>query len=122
MRVEIGVRNIGETVLRTQGPDPGYAYNSYETFGSIADGAYIDRAGFWRVGIDWQGAPVTAGARYPYRWGFGHDLTPGEEVTVWGTIDILHKISKIWLYAGLVQEGHRHWDDGVGRALVEVSL
>ncbi len=122
VRVEIGVRNIGETVLRTQGPDPGYAYNSYETFGSIADGAYIDRAGFWRVGIDWQGAPVTAGARYPYRWGFGHDLAPGEEVTVWGTIDILHKISKIWLYAGLVQEGHRHWDDGVGRALVEVSF
>ncbi len=122
VRVEIGVRNIGETVIRTQGPAPGYAYNSYETFGSIADGAYVDRAGFWRVGLDWQGAPVTAGARYPYRWGFGHDLAPGEEVSVWGTLEVLHKISKIWLYAGLVQEGHRHWDDGVGRALVEVSF
>jgi hypothetical protein len=122
VRVEIGVRNIGETVLRTQGPDPGFAYNSYESFGSIEDGAYIDRAGFWRVGIDWQGAPTTAGARYPYRWGFGRDLAPGEEATVWGTIQMLHKVTKMWLYAGLVQEGHRYWDDGVGRSLVEVSF
>ncbi|HLH22498.1 MAG TPA: hypothetical protein VK066_08235 [Chloroflexota bacterium] len=120
--VEIGVRNIGETVLRTQGPDPGYTYNSYESFGSIENGAYIDRAGFWRVGIDWQGAPTTAGARYPYRWGFGHDLAPGEEVTVTGTIQMLHKVTKMWLYGGLVQEGHRYWDDGVGRSLVEVSF
>ena len=122
VRVEVGVRNIGETVIRTQGPDPGYGYTSYETYGAIADGAFIDRAGFWRVGIDWQGAPVTAGTRYPYRWGFGHDLAPGEEATVWGTIEVMHKVTKIFLYAGLVQEGHRHWDDGVGRALVEVSF
>lgn len=122
VRVEVGVRNIGDTVIRTQGPDPGYTYTSYETFGSIADGAYVDRAGFWRVGVDWQGAPVSSGARYPYRWGFGHDLAPGDEATVWGTIDVLHKVSKIFLYAGLVQEGHRYWDDGVGRALVEISF
>jgi hypothetical protein len=122
VHVEVGVRNIGDTVIRTQGPDPGYGYNSYESFGSIADGQYFDRAGFWRVGIDWQGAPVTAGARFPYRWGFGHDLAPGEEVLVRGTIEILHKVSKIWLYAGLVQEGHRYYDDGVGRAMVEVSF
>jgi hypothetical protein len=120
--VEIGVRNIGDTVIRTQGPDPGYAYNSYESFGSIADGQFVDRAGFWRVGIDWQGAPITAGARFPYRWGFGHDLAPGEEVLVRGTIEMLHRVSKVWLYAGLVQEGHRYYDDGVGRAMVEVSF
>ncbi|HZU05327.1 MAG TPA: gliding motility-associated C-terminal domain-containing protein [Chloroflexota bacterium] len=122
VNVEIGVRNIGETVLRTQGPDPGYRYTSYETFGSIADGAFIDRAGFWRAGIDWAGAPSTAGARFPYRWGFGHDLAPGEEVLVWGSIEMLHRITKVWLYAGLIQEGHRYHDDGVGRALVEVSF
>ena len=28
----------------------------------------------------------------------------------------------MWLYGGLVQEGHRYWDDGVGRSLVEVSF
>ena len=122
VRVDVGVRNIGDTVIRTQGPDPGYGYNSYESFGSIAEGAYVDRAGFWRVGVDWQGAPITAGARYPYRWGFGHDLAPGEEVLVSGTIELLHRITKVWLYAGLVQEGHRYYDDGVGRALVEISF
>jgi hypothetical protein len=35
---------------------------------------------------------------------------------------MLHKVTKMWLYAGLVQEGHRYWDDGVGRSLVEVSF
>jgi len=120
--VEVGVRNVGDTIIRTQGPEPGFGYNSYESFGSIADGQYIDRAGFWRVGIDWQGAPVTAGSRFPYRWGFGHDLAPGEEVLVRGTIEVLHRVSKIWLYAGLIQEGHRYHDDGVGRAQVEVSF
>lgn len=122
IRVEIGVKNIGETVLRTQGPSPGYGYNSYESFGSIADGTYIDRAGFWRVGVDWTGAPTTSGARFPYRWGFGHDLVPGEETTVWGTIEMLHRVTKVLLFAGLVQEGHRYYDDGVGRTQVEISF
>ena len=122
VRVEVSVKNIGDTVLRTQGPDPGHAYNSYESFGSIGDGSYIDRAGFWRVGVDWSGAPITAGTRYPYRWGFGHDLAPGEETTVWGTIEMLHRVTKMLLFAGLVQEGHRYYDDGVGRTQVEISF
>ncbi|HLI25584.1 MAG TPA: gliding motility-associated C-terminal domain-containing protein [Chloroflexota bacterium] len=122
VQVEIGVKNIGDTIIRTQGPDPGFVYNSYESFGSIAGGAYIDRAGFWRVGIDWTGAPTTAGARFPYRWGFGHDLAPGEEVTVTGAIQMLHRVTKVLLFAGLVQEGHRYYDDGVGRTQIEISF
>ncbi|MBX5490607.1 MAG: gliding motility-associated C-terminal domain-containing protein [Chloroflexi bacterium] len=122
VQVEVTVKNIGDTVLRTQGPDPGFVYNSYESFGSIADGAYIDRAGFWRVGVDWTGAPTTAGARFPYRWGFGRDLAPGEETTVWGAIQMLHRVTKVLLFAGLVQEGHRYYDDGVGRTQIEISF
>jgi hypothetical protein len=122
VQVEVRVKNVGDTIIRTQGPSSGFMYNSYESFGSVADGEFIDRAGFWRLGIDWQGAPVTAGARFPYRWGFGHDLAPGEEVVVQGAIQMLHRITKVWLYAGLIQEGHRYYDDGVGRALVEVSF
>jgi hypothetical protein len=122
VHIEIGVKNIGDTLIRTQGPDPGFVYNSYESFGSIADGAYIDRAGFWRVGIDWTGAPTTAGARFPYRWGFGRDLAPGEEVTVTGAIQMLHRVTKVLLFAGLVQEGHRYYDDGVGRTQIEISF
>jgi hypothetical protein len=122
VHIEVGVRNVGRTVLRTQGPGPGYDYTSYESFGSIADGAFIDRAGLWRVGIDWQGVPVTTESRFPYRWGFGQDLGPGEEVRVSGTITLLHRIAKLWVYAALVQEGHGYFDAGQGRTLVEVSF
>jgi hypothetical protein len=122
VQVHLRVKNIGDTILRTQGPDSGFSYSSYESFGSVADGQYIDRAGLWRAGVDWAGAPVSGGSRYPYRWGFGKDLPPGEEVEISGEIRVLHQITKMWFYAGIIQEGVRIQDDGVGRALIQVSF
>ncbi len=120
--VSMRIKNVGDTILRTQGPDPGFAYSSYESFGSILDGQYIDRAGLWRVGVDWAGAPISGGARYPYRWGFGKDLPPGEEVDISGEIRVLHQITKMFFFGGIIQEGVRIQDDGVGRAQIEVSF
>src|SRR5439155_4678491 len=111
-----------DTILSTQGPDSGYTYTSYDSFGSIEDGEFVDRAGLWRAGVDWAGAPVSGGARYPYRWGFGHDLQPGEEVEITGAVQVWHHITKMFFVAGIIQEGNRIVDDGVGRAQVEVSF
>lgn len=122
VQVRMRVKNTGDTLLRTQGPDPGYRYTSYESFGSIESGQHIDRAGLWRAGVDWAGAPISGGSRYPYRWGFGRDLQPGEEVEISGEITVLHQITKMWFFAGIIQEGVRIQDDGVGRALIEVSF
>ena len=122
VQVRMRIKNMGDTILRTQGPDPGFAYTSYESFGSILDGQYIDRAGLWRAGVDWAGAPISGGARYPYRWGFGKDLPPGEEVEISGEIKVLHQITKMWFFGGILQEGVRIQDDGVGRAQIEVSF
>lgn len=122
VQVHMRVKNVGETILRTQGPDPGFAYSSYDSFGSILDGEFIDRAGLWRVGVDWAGAPISGGARYPYRWGFGRDLRPGDEVEITGEVHLWHRITKLWFFAGIIQEGARIHDDGVGRAQIEVSF
>ena len=122
VQVRMRIKNVGDTILRTQGPDPGYTYPSYESFGSIQGGAFIDRAGLWRAGVDWAGAPISGGARYPYRWGFGHDLSPNEEVEISGAILVKHQITKMFFFAGIIQEGVRIQDDGVGRALIEVSF
>ncbi len=122
LRVDITVRNVGNVTLRTQGPDPGYIYDSFDTFSSIAEHRYVDEAGYWRVGVDWSGARSSSGAKYVYRWGFGHDLQPGEEVTVTGFIRVNHKISKMWFFAGLIQEGIRYHDDGVGGKVIEVGF
>lgn len=120
--IRIRIKNTGDTVMRTQGPDPGFTYSSYDSFGSIANGEFIDRAGLWRAGVDWAGSPISGGARYPYRWGFGHDLRPGEEVEIAGNIQVWHRITKMFFVAGIIQEGVRIQDDGVGRAQIEVSF
>jgi len=121
VKVEIRVKNTGNTVLRSQGPDPGYTYSSQEGFSTIQGGKYQDQKGYWRVGVDWASGPGSSGAKYPYRWGFGKDLQPGEEVTVVGYIRMEDKYPQIWLYAGLVQEQVRYWDDQVGRTVIETS-
>ena len=131
VRVSILVKNAGPTVLRTQGPDPDYVYDSYDSFASIFDHRFADRAGLWRVGVDWAGSPAAAASKYAYRWGFGHDLQPGEEVTVQGGLRILHgpdqdagrgpRQNRIYLYAGLIHEGFDFQEDKVGGAWIEIG-
>lgn len=144
VQVEAVVRNVGTVPLRTQGPPPGYVYSSFDTFSAIdaedgrpsdghaADGRpYIDRVGVWRLGVDWAGSPTATGSKYPYRWGLGRDLAPGEEVTVTGLIRIEHgpnldrmigvPTNRFFFYAGLVHEGIAFQDDRVGGTWIEVG-
>jgi hypothetical protein len=128
---QITVKNTGATVIRTQGPDPGFLYSSYDTFSSVLDRRFVDRAGLWRVGVDWAGSPGGSASKYPYRWGFGHDLQPGEEVTIEGKIRFEHgplqdrgvgtPSNRIYLYAGLIQENLAFFDDKVGGAWIELG-
>jgi len=115
------VRNTGQTVLRTEGPDPGYTYNSMDTYSSIADHRLGEHAGFWRVGLNWSGGTDTSGATYPYRWGFGKDLQPGEEVTVHGCVTVMNEQDKLVYFAGLVQEIVAIHSAGAGLVRIEIS-
>ena len=131
LTVEATVRNVGTVPLRTQGPPPGFAYSSFESFSAIADQQHIDRLGVWRLGVDWAGSPTATGSKYPYRWGLGHDLAPGEETTVTGRIRIEHgpnldrligpPTNRFFFYGGLVHEGIAFQDDRVGGTWVEVG-
>ncbi len=115
------VRNTGQTLLRTEGPDPGYVYNSLDTYASIEDHVFAEHAGYWRVGLNWSGSPDVNGATYPYRWGFGHDLLPGEEVTVRGCVRMLNEQDKLVLFAGLVQENVAIHSAGAGLVRIAIS-
>jgi hypothetical protein len=119
--LEAIVRNSGQTVLRTEGPDPGYVYHSFDTYSSIEDHVFAERAGYWRVGLNWSGSPDVNGASYPYRWGFGHDLQPGEEVTVRGCVRMLNEQDKLVLFAGLVQENVAIRSAGAGLVRIAIS-
>jgi hypothetical protein len=115
------VRNTGQTVLRTEGPDPSYVYSSLDSYSSIAEHAFAEHAGYWRVGMSWSGSTDTSGATYPYRWGFGHDLQPGEEVTVHGCVQVQNEQDKLVFFAGLVQEDVAIHSAGAGLVRVDVS-
>lgn len=131
LRVEATVKNVGSVPLRTQGPLPGYLYSSFDSFGSVADRQFVDRVGLWRLGVDWAGSPTATGSKYPYRWGLGRDLAPGEETTVEGRIRIDHgpnldrqiglPNNRLFFYAGLIHEGLAFQDDKVGGAWIEVG-
>lgn len=118
---DLQVRNTGQTVLRTQGPDPGYVYSSLDTYSSIEANRYAERAGYWRVGLDFAGTGSTMGARYPYRWGFGRDLAPGDEVSVRGCVRVFNEQDKLVVFAGLVRENVATYDSGSGMVEVRVT-
>ena len=119
--VDAVVRNSGPTVLRTQGPDPGYVYNSFDNFASIEAHSFAEHAGFWRFGLNWSPSTDTNGASYPYRWGFGHDLQPGEETTVSGCVKVLNEQDKLVYFAGLVQENVAIHSAGAGLVRIAIS-
>lgn len=131
LQVRFTVRNSGTTVLRTQGPEPGFTYSSYDTYASVLDRRYVDRAGVWRVGVDWAGSPSGSVSKYPYRWGFGQDLAPGQETTVEGLIRVEHgplqdrgsgpPNNRLFFYAGLIQENMSFFDDKVGGTWIEIG-
>ena len=77
------------------------------------------------------GSPSSSASKYPYRWGFGRDLGPGQEVTVEGLITLEHGplqdrstgslTNRVYFYAGLIQENIAFFDDKVGGAWIEVA-
>jgi hypothetical protein len=119
--LEAIVRNTGQTVLRTEGPDPGYIYNSLDNYASIEEHRFAEHAGYWRVGLNWSGSTDINGATYPYRWGFGRDLNPGEETTVHGCVKVFNEQSKLVYFAGLIQENVAIHNAGVGLVRVQIS-
>jgi hypothetical protein len=119
--VETVVRNTGDTTLRTGGPDPGHVYTSNETYSSIAGQQFAEQAGIWRVGLNWSGSTETTGATYPYRWGFGQDLQPGDEVSVRGCVVVLNQQENLVYSAGLVQEYVAIHSAGAGLVRIDIS-
>ena len=116
----VRVKNTSTVPLRTQGPQPGYTYSTQDTFSSIENHQYDDKAGLWRIGVDFDGGG-TAPGRYPFRWGFGHDLQPGEETTITGTIRVTRTEDKLRFFVGLIQEQIALPQDHVGTTWVTIS-
>ena len=113
LRVEITVQNNTGSTIQTQGPSPNFTYNEGDTCDSRG---YPDEHGRYRVGVDFNGR---TGKDHPYRWGLGGDLGPGQSRTIVGYIR-LNTSKTVNYWGGLVQEGVRWVQDGVGTTSISV--
>lgn len=115
LQVDVTVRNDSSVVAKTQGPDPGFTYNEGDDETSRG---YPSQTGKWRVGVNFGASELPYG-RYPYRWGLGGSLQPGESRTITGYIRLTKpKTQDYWV--GLVQEGKGWYDEGIGRTTINV--
>lgn len=87
--------NTSEVVRSDANPPPGFVYQEGQAFAAKPE------RGFVRIGLDYaarQGQP-----QYPYRWGLGGDLRPGERRTITGAVILrTERATDYWLT--LVQE------------------
>ncbi|MFN8533749.1 MAG: N-acetylmuramoyl-L-alanine amidase [Dehalococcoidia bacterium] len=113
VRFEIEVWNNSRNRIETQGPEPEAIYDEYQNSASIGHPGQTDR---WRIGVDF--ADNATGKVYPYRWGLGKALEPGERRMVRGQIELVQPKRSIW-WAGLIQEGIAYRTElfGVGRPI-----
>lgn len=100
VKVSINVWNNSTRRIETQGPDPGTTYGEYENSGTVGHPGIVGR---WRVGVDF--LDQNTGKVYPYRWGLGAGMDPGEQRTVTGIIDLDGGRPNTWWWAGLIEEG-----------------
>ncbi|MDP2727241.1 MAG: hypothetical protein Q8P59_06825, partial [Dehalococcoidia bacterium] len=130
LEVEIRVRNSGSVPLRTIGPAPGTAYDTGINFnfwkGPDGQPLYYERAGVWRVGVQWS----VAGTSYPVRWGLTKDLCdkdfcdlqPGQEAVITGTIKVLiDQTREVYFWVSVVQEGVGFPGGVVGQQKIVIS-
>ncbi|MEW5718848.1 MAG: hypothetical protein AB1817_09495, partial [Chloroflexota bacterium] len=97
LNLSITIVNNSTETIGTQGPDPGFIYQEGDTFHSLG---FDEVRGAYRVAID-SDAPTDVD--YPYRWGLGAPLAPGETRTITGALRV-QSVRAINYWAGLVQE------------------
>jgi hypothetical protein len=129
--VTVKVKNTGDVRIRTQGPAPGYHYQTNVGYSAIENQRWAEKGGgYWRMGLDWGG-----GQGYPFRWaitsrppeqwaepGVWDWFNPGEEVTLTGTVQIQRREDKMYFYAGLIHEGVGYPEHRKGMTLVKVGF
>ncbi len=96
----LNIHNYGSTPIRTIGPWPGTVYRDDQTDAVFTNQEKVARDGSWRIGFECDTSETTL----PWRWAIGaqdaltkvttdkgdtfYYLMPGQNVTVWGAIQM----------------------------------
>jgi Flp pilus assembly protein CpaB len=95
------------TIKTDKTTPPEYLYNEGEAFDTL--GFFAER-GTYRLGLNVSGAYPT---QYPYRWGLGRDLKPGEEIDIAGSVKLTEITPATRFWFGVIREPDVVSQDGV---------
>lgn len=133
------VTNEGTVPLRTSGPWPGQLYKFAENSNTLAiqhhDDAWLQQAGVWRFGINFD----TTGLDFPFRWAVGRQedlekrmikgheqwyLMPGKSGQVSGCIliDEVPPVGTAVWWGGLIHQSVDIPNNDIDRITVEVGV
>ncbi len=99
VQVIVLLKNDSVNSHSTQGPNPGFEYSEGDTFQTKG---FPSVAGAYRIAVDLDETTYTVSKLY--RWGFGHTLAPGEEVSVNGYIRFHNSRHNGHYYVAMIQE------------------
>lgn len=97
LQIALTIRNAGTAPMYSGSPVTTQVYDE----GQVASWG---PPGVYRIGLDYEGRPASLGA-YPYRWGLGGDLAPGESRTLTLNVRITQESGPRRYWVGLVYEG-----------------
>ncbi len=110
LRITVTVRNTGGYTLPNGSPGPSYVYSE----GQVAS---YGAPNTFRIAVDYEGHDPAQGP-YPYRWGLGGDLAPGESRTLTLNIKLNSEAGPRKYWVGLIREQVGMVVDHVGETVV----
>jgi Flp pilus assembly protein CpaB len=104
----VTVKNISDHAIKS-GKDaaPGFVYTQGLAYDALG---YFPDPGTYRLGLNVAGAYPN---EYPYRWGLGKDLKPGESVDITGAVRLTEPTPDTRYWFGVIQEPNSVTQDGV---------
>lgn len=109
------VKNVSDrTIKSSDEAPPEYVYTqgiAYDTLG------FFPEKNTYRIGLNVSGAYPT---QFPYRWGLGRDLEPGESIDVVGSVRLTQPTAGTRYWLGIIQEPSIVTQDGVSVADITV--
>jgi Flp pilus assembly protein CpaB len=109
LEFKVTVKNISSnTTIKTDKSVPGeFTYTEGEAYDALG---FYGKSGTYRIGLNVSDAYPT---QYPYRWGLGHDLKPGESVDIVGSVKLTETTPDTRYWFGVIREPDVVSQDGV---------
>jgi Flp pilus assembly protein CpaB len=109
LEVHVTVKNISDNVVKSsKNAPPEFTYTEGTAYDALG---FKPEPGTYRIGLNVSGAYPT---EFPYRWGMGRDVKPGESIEVVGYVKMTEATPATQYWVGVIFEPNVVVQDGMG--------